>query len=272
MAMSDSEFAWLMVSLILYGMSFFILPYLWYLFWKLRNHFIISARFPKLTILMSISMYINVICAGILAYLPILNPEQSTIAYPIILGISMTVVYFFVTAIVFRAFLIYDLSLKEVHALNNQSMIITREFFNAAENAMIGTLRNAQNKTDAKQSNDNPNKTLKVVVIVTLTMAFILYSITLPGLLFSEYETLRVLFPIPFLSVIILGICILIKARKMKESMLCKRETYIIALLVLFSSTLNNITLPHHIELLLAGYQGLMYIYYLYLSIVCTLQ
>ena len=56
---SMEEFAWILASFILTGISAIILPYLWYIFWKVRHHFIVSARFPKVTLTMSIALFIN---------------------------------------------------------------------------------------------------------------------------------------------------------------------------------------------------------------------
>ena len=250
--MDDSEYAILMVAFLLDFISLLILPYLWYKFWKLRHHFLIAARFPKLTLFMSISMYFGAPAAWIISYSVSVHPEEAIIIRPVLISTTMIMVFIFVSAIVFRTFLIYDLSIKEQHALSNQSVIIIGGF--DTEKNTTDALQDMEVRSD-KSVHHNPNKTLKRIVIAMLSFSFILFCVTLPGLIMGT--TLQLLFPIPFVTVILLGVFLLIKARKMKEAMLCRRETYLIAIGVVIGSAFNNIRLPLYIEMLSGGFQGI---------------
>ena len=49
----------LILRTILVGISMFVVPYLCWRFWILKQHFVIHGRFPRVTILAAISMLIT---------------------------------------------------------------------------------------------------------------------------------------------------------------------------------------------------------------------
>lgn len=254
--MDKVEYAVLMVAFLLDFISLLILPYLWYKFWKLRHHFLISARLPKLTLFMSISLYFGAPVAWILSYTSSVHPKEYNIIRPILIATTMTIAFIFVAAIVYRTFLIYELSIKEQHTLNNQSVIIIGGF--DTEKNTMDALRDMEITSDNSKhvQHNSHHVLLKRAVIGTILVSFILFCIALPAM--AMRIPLARLFPVPFILMIILGVLLLIKARKMKEAMLCRRETYLITVGVFLGSLFNNINLPIYVEILWGGFQGML--------------
>ena len=264
----DSVFGWIIAGFILNGISLFILPYLWFKFWRLKYHFLISARFPKLTLFMSISMFICALGASINLYIMNIynfnkaKAVSSEPLYPTIAMLILIVSFLFCQAIVYRAFLIYDSWHHQTYALQNQSEIIHSGFNQLpsttpdidTENANTNTLRTPDihngdniNKT-AQIVKEKPQKILKWSIMFILILSLILFLVTLPSIPFEHLTLQRQLFPISFVMVMILGGYVLWKGRQMKESMLCKRETYMMSLLVILNVIMDNMPIEAHMR------------------------
>ena len=137
---------------------------------------------------------------------------------------------------IYRAFLLYIKWDDQGLTLQKQSAII-HKVLNSKSNAI--TIDAVSN--DEKQ---DPHKIMKYMVISTLIIGLILLCITLPAVLDVAFESLSKLMTIPYLMVIILGAIVLFKGRKMKESLLCKRETYVISILIVVISALQALPVP----------------------------
>ena len=264
-------FAWILASFILTGISAIILPYLWYLFWRLRHHFLISARFPKVTLSMSIAMFINSLSVCMNSYTLSMYDYNTAIAsrqalnYPITLIAAMVLAWLFCAAIVYRAFLIYRRWVKSEQTFQNQSSIIVGGFNSESEVVTIDALRNTE------EQSKQPQRTHSRVVTITLVISFAILILTVPGLIDENLQMQRQLFPLAFIVVIILGIYVLIKARKMKEAMLCNRETYLISSLAVFNILISNAGLPSYISFFLGLFLS-MYIYYIFCAFYICLE
>ena len=244
---------WIIATWTISAISVVLLPYLWYLFWSLRHHFLIAARFPKITLFMSILAFISSTIGGFSSYVLSMHnydkakSTSASLTYPILIFISMILAFIFVSSIVYRAFLVYDKWITQQYALTNQSDII------------IGSM-DVSTVIKNEKTVMNSNRLFKRVVIIILSISFIITIITLPGMISDEpeYDTQRMLFPLGFTTVIILGIFILINARKISESMLCQRETYMIGAVVLINVVLDNLPL-HPQVVMFIGYLFGMY-------------
>ena len=253
----SSTFRYILTAWIINALSLVILPYLWYLFWKLRHHFLISARFPKVTLLMSILMFVAVTASSINSYtLNLYNFDKnkaisSTPLYAILLISIMTFSFLFCAWIIFRAFLIYDQWNKEQDTLNNQTHIIM-----GSMDVSIAL------HAESKQAS---NRVLKYIIITILSLAFIFFCLTIPGLLQTDENNLqRSLFPFPFIIIMLLGIFILIRARKMKESVLCKQETYMIGIIIISQTIFDNLPLPHGVLIVSGVTFGMLFIHFFF--------
>ena len=256
-----APFGWILTAFILTGISAIILPYLWYLFWKLRHHFLIKARFTKLTLSMSIVMFITDLFATMNLYTLSkydFNRETArtrALNYPITVIATMTLSFLFCAAIVYRAFLIFDKWSNQEIALQNQSSIIVGGLGTESETVTIDILRTSDKETKNKSKK---SRFLKYVVISTLAISSPLYLYTIPALTNPDLKLQRQLIPIPFLMVIILGIFVLIKSRKMRESMSCKKETYMLASVVLLNIVQENLAVGYHVNFVVGGILGML--------------
>ena len=242
----SNSFGLVLTALVLVGMSGIILPYFWYLFWRLRSHFLISARYPSLTLSISCILYTLGVTSTIGIYTLSWydfdrdKTRSRAISYPIQLVFGQ------VAALIYRAFLLYVKWDNQELTLQTQSSIIHTIFNSKSNTITIDTLMN-------NQQNQNSHKIMKYVVISTLIIGFIFLCIILPSFVNPKgMENLRTLFPVPYMMVIILGIVVLFRSRKMKESLLCKRETYMVAILILFNVLLDNLPISLAWKILLS--------------------
>ena len=249
MKQTTDAFPWLLAAFILNGISSISLPCLWYLFWKSRNHFIISARFPKLTLLMSMMVFLCSIAAMMNLY--VLNiydfdkekTRSLAPSYPITLVAAITFAFLFCSFIVYRTFLIYDKWSNQERTLQNQSTIIVGGFNSENDKEIINALQISD-----KSHNQTSHRNLKRILIGTMITSFIFFLINAPGLIYQDLVfPQQKLLPVSFVMIIILGTYILIKARRMRESMLCKRETYMIASVVLANIIVDNLPFPSYV-------------------------
>lgn len=222
-----------LIGLIIIGLTGITLPYFCYLFWRLRSHFLISARYPKWTLAISCMLWILGTSSGIALftlYLYDYDPHATRSEeefYGFMMIISQISAFCLCASVVYRAFLLYVKWDNQELTLKAQSSIIHKVFNSAANTSSTDTMYQQLNER-------NPHKTMKYCIISTIVIGFIFVCVTAPSLLDpTSMETQRMLFPVPFLMVIVLGIVVLIKSRKVKESVLAKRETYIISMLIL---------------------------------------
>lgn len=182
--------------------------------------------------------------------------------YPIMAMLILIVSFLFCEAIVYRAFLIYDSWNNQANVLRNQSQIIRSEFnqfrelpsttpdINDNEDALrtpdIHTTVTTNNKPPSQGT--NTNTILKWSIISILIISFILFLATLPSIPYEHLTLQRQLFPISFVMVMILGAYVLWKGKRMKESMLCKRETYMMSLFVILNVVMDNMPTAAHIR------------------------
>ena len=251
-----------LIALLLTGISGIILPYFWYLFWRLRRHFLISAKFPYWTLSISFILYIlGVVGTVALFTLNIYDFDKDktrsrTIAYPIQIIAGQIGSYCLCTAVIYRAFKFYIKWDSQELTLQIQTTIIHKVFNSKSEQLTIDAMMDNQKQ--------NPHKIMKCVVTSTLIIGFILLSATLPSVLnIKELEILRNLLTVPYLMVFILGAIVLFKGRKMKESILCKRETYMVAILIIVNAALDAVPVSISVKLLISLILCMFYVLYI---------
>ena len=224
MKQNPDAFPWILGAFILNGISSISLPYLWYLFWKSRNHFLIAARFPKLTLSMSIIIFLCGVATMMNLYiLNIYNfDKEKTISrspsYPISLMTALTFGCSFCSFIIYRLFLVFDKWSNQQRTLQNQSTIVIGGM-NSDDDALVLTMEAIGNSHLSQ--NQRPHRNLKRIVIWTLVISFIFFLITALGRIHLYENTaaviLKELLPVPFVVIIMLGAYILIKAKKWKN-------------------------------------------------------
>eukprot|EP01084_Bolivina_argentea_P159415 277638_1 len=216
---------WTYVVIIVSVISLFLLSYLWFKFWNFRKHFLIAPRFPKITLLASISIFIcgigNAIIALILDHLNI-NREEATssrISYPILLSIVNMSAYLFSSAIVFRTLLIFDAWCFSKYTLNNKnSIILANDFMQVSKYQIYKFCGSFYVFYSASWVFTVASMFLMLLIIVSICAPLTSFGLVIPSFLFM----------LSWFLIIIIGIVILIKTRKIKEAILCIRETYIV--------------------------------------------
>ena len=246
----DADNQWLFATMILTGVSLILLPYLCYLFWKSRHHFLISPRFPRITILVSILMFIASIEAIFIGYLldvhnkSVEEAVSSTLLYPIMSISANIFAFIFCSFLVFRALLFYDKWLTSQHRLNNQSSVMSSH--PTKMNVEITTISWTNSIADSSSAISilmhYLKKPLLRNVFILILFLFILMCSTVISKPYPKFTILGYLFRSYWAIFLLLCIFILIKSRKSKESLLCFRETYSLCILIVVQMVFTWLT------------------------------
>ncbi len=160
--------------------------------------------------------------------------NQSNLLYPILISTAQICVFLFCAFIVYRSLLMYDRGNILQYALKNQFKII------CGHQQLLPDLTKLQKQQEPIKHIYNcfcmPKITffhpkLMWSVTIIFVISFIIAVIASPACAI-ESPTLQMLTPLPYITIIFIGCIVVFKARKIKESILFERETYIIMLLI----------------------------------------
>ena len=211
------------VIFIVFTLSF---PYICHTFWRLRYHFIISARFPVSTVCIAALCYLNMVLAIIADLVEYHNVHSIVLIF--LRSIVGPIAYLICALITYRLLLVYDKWIQQNHVYGARSTIVKYN----PDPVTVQTLRYSLNTEVNRYSCCNDKffcfkQTARNTVKIVLLGQTLVYCICD----FVGYSSLS---KILWTVWLIVSAVLLFKARKIKESLSFKSETWccVIALVI----------------------------------------
>ena len=202
-------------------------PYLCLKFWSLRSHFIISSRFPALTITITLSILFLQTYTLIQVYLYLLYPgHDSDIILLLLFHFNQPGYFVFFALIILRTYLVYRQGKISQTRLKERTSVLLAS--HKIDDALI-----LQNSTKNSRLNFNQ----KMAIFVSISIGTMALKISLVFRLMNECficETINVCI---WAVLMIIGIFAVILSRKTKEVLSCRKETFIIVMVIIAQIT-----------------------------------
>ena len=205
------------------------IPYLSYKFWALRTHFIISSRFPKLTMLITMSLLLLQIWSILPDYIDIIVDGIQQHIWHRAMSYNQALYFVFFILIILRTYFVYRQGQISQNRLKQRTSI----------------LLNALNTDNFDTDTDNDDSieyvflstAQKIAIFIFISIGFIALStlLTVRYLILSDCSDSNhsictiityIMISVWILSMMI-GLFILILTRKTKEAINCRKETCI---------------------------------------------
>lgn len=240
------------------------------LFWNLRSHFLIDARFPRITIIaVFLVFYIAVydiiivdyavcyfrypidnvyakwfhsISHGVLLYYNLYTRYTFTIVLMMfkICIIIKGSTFLFSFLVIYRAFLVYQKWKVSNFRFKHSSVILTSSV------AYSNYLYSGQQKLGFIRCNNKLQMPINSVYIFIRISSLLLAALYVITRHFREIFIFSLLSSIPWLVLIMFGIIVMWHARKVKEAMMCIRETWLVIASILVLGALNRLPLYNY--------------------------